>query len=1073
MSILLATASLAQGNTQVKALLVGDPGLTVEFENYLEHYGAKVDSESRLNEDSLLRLDSRDILVLCAPMSSTPIQLSSNEMASILRFVERGGRAYVEYADFPDGTLPGWKIDRKPILNRFEMLAAEVDNPAGSSLAKDDLLEEHNSYLLNFQPPSDARMLLNYGLYLGTYKIAWQLKEDLPSYTVTVDLGSEKEIAGAAQWFGGKNPNYAPDLVRFSTAGEDKKFGSVTEVVYNQFIDGHLKASANLGRVRARYVRVWCQKAKTSPVTDFIKLDGVEVYDAGGRNIAKGCDYRFQTKSSQPDIVHEGALTLGRPPQSFEQDRTYLYGVPAHMGWNTRKWNALAEWRYGKGVLYYSATSLSIFRKHNYRLTARWEDLIRGLSLSLFPENAQPTAAVKWVPLKAYTQPRRWVEPGTPVELRVETAPGATVSASAEGLRLGLSKEVSPGVFIIQFRPDAGEYEISVTSSKSPGSNTAKTKLSVCTRKNMYRRALDRNMQWFMKSGVVNGDDAGGGVKSTIEIGALYAGIAEELPSPYRVDCQSMTGKAFYLYGDLTGEQKWKTRAENLAKLVIAHQFTDPSLARFGGFRWLFEGSDGIYPQDDNNRNADFLAFLWQQTGKQEYLEAALRNIEMLRDTCREDGTLGYFFVSPVFLDTKGRFAMRNVDENPCTPYSFQRFHTGWTSTARNEYLDALKQLIHIYGLAYITPQAIDRMAFGWNTSCDERVYGYAVKYLQKDDPLRDRILNHIIADKQKYLDDPAVKKYGSPIQSGDIDPESLERAFSNDSAVHTFAGEPITDQLYATSWTSYYAWYLYKSASKENTLRKYFESTLDYLVRIQFENPDPRLDGCWMRGFDMENWEYYGTRYDPNYGAYHAYTGWMNSTIATALAWYLLDSDPYAAVGPDRQAEVEAVLSRVRAEVKPSFPREVNYLRGVVLSSNHAPDLGSRSISTITDGIIEGIHEDNLSAGWTVPAGTDDFVLELTADLGRPVDVSRLSVRTGGFDPMCLADAAELYLGSTPDELKPALTEKLASHEGMNWFSFNEQQSRYVRIRLTKHKDPTSSQRLYLGEIQLIGLSE
>ena len=44
------------------------------------------------------------------------------------------------------------------------------------------------------------------------------------------------------------------------------------------------------------------------------------------------------------------------------------------------------------------------------------------------------------------------------------------------------------------------------------------------------------------------------------------------------------------------------------------------------------------------------------------------------------------------------------------------------------------------------------------------------------------------------------------------------------------------------------------------------------------------------MRGFDIENWEYYGANYDPWYGPHSAYTGWSNSFISIALALYLLD---------------------------------------------------------------------------------------------------------------------------------------------------------------------------------------
>ncbi len=117
--------------------------------------------------------------------------------------------------------------------------------------------------------------------------------------------------------------------------------------------------------------------------------------------------------------------------------------------------------------------------------------------------------------------------------------------------------------------------------------------------------------------------------------------------------------------------------------------------------------------------------------------------------------------------------------------------------------------------------------------------------------------------------------------------------AFVNDCGIATDSGEPLTDQLYTTPWYFLEAWRAWKATGDERC-KQLAEGFGDYLVRIQCDQPDPRLAGCWMRGFDVEHWEYYGAPYDPNYGPYSAYTGWMNSIAAQALAWYLLDEPPF-----------------------------------------------------------------------------------------------------------------------------------------------------------------------------------
>jgi predicted P-loop ATPase len=63
------------------------------------------------------------------------------------------------------------------------------------------------------------------------------------------------------------------------------------------------------------------------------------------------------------------------------------------------------------------------------------------------------------------------------------------------------------------------------------------------------------------------------------------------------------------------------------------------------------------------------------------------------------------------------------------------------------------------------------------------------------------------------------------------------------------------------------------------------------------------------------------------------------------------------------------------------------------------------------------------------------------------------------------------LNLGDTKDSLQPVLSTKLASPEGMNWLSFDEHKGRYVKIRLTKRMKSDASGKLFVGEVQLIGL--
>ena len=57
-------------------------------------------------------------------------------------------------------------------------------------------------------------------------------------------------------------------------------------------------------------------------------------------------------------------------------------------------------------------------------------------------------------------------------------------------------------------------------------------------------------------------------------------------------------------------------------------------------------------------------------------------------------------------------------------------------------------------------------------------------------------------------------------------------------------------------------------------------EKLCDFLLNVQITAHDPRLDGGWMRAFDMELGEYFGCAKDIAWGPYSILTGWMTGCI-------------------------------------------------------------------------------------------------------------------------------------------------------------------------------------------------
>ena len=58
------------------------------------------------------------------------------------------------------------------------------------------------------------------------------------------------------------------------------------------------------------------------------------------------------------------------------------------------------------------------------------------------------------------------------------------------------------------------------------------------------------------------------------------------------------------------------------------------------------------------------------------------------------------------------------------------------------------------------------------------------------------------------------------------------------------------------------------------------------FICRIQAVSEDqPYLNGAWLRGFDWELWDYYGSAADSGWGAWSVESGWTCSWISVTLA--------------------------------------------------------------------------------------------------------------------------------------------------------------------------------------------
>jgi hypothetical protein len=336
----------------------------------------------------------------------------------------------------------------------------------------------------------------------------------------------------------------------------------------------------------------------------------------------------------------------------------------------------------------------------------------------------------------------------------------------------------------------------------------------------------------------------------------------------------------------------------------------------------------------------------------------------------------------------------------------------------------------------------------------------YALRYT-RDPALRTRILECVA----QFMADPSVQRWSVPTVAGG----DYLAAFQGDCGIATGNDEPLADLIYVVPWD--FLWLLRAwKATGDEAARQACETVGDALVRMQFDSFDPRLDGCWMRGFDVARGEVYGAPYDPAYGPYSAYTGWMNAIADQALAWYLLEEDPFIAQASEAPG---GVVARARA-LSPRLVSEGANLalgRAYTLSDasegKHADD-GKR----LTDGVIDGHWSDGRSVGWSIPGVGETLQRTMTLDLGQAANVALVTQQygagTGGYNPDDV-----VVSGSVDGEAWVELGRRRLDGRGAALLQLHVSPAarvRYVRFELSKRRMSTVTDFLFVGETAVYG---
>ena len=485
--------------------------------------------------------------------------------------------------------------------------------------------------------------------------------------------------------------------------------------------------------------------------------------------------------------------------------------------------------RYG-GRIIYSGVGMSRFTAKRYRPTAHWEHLLRRIVLFLIPEKMR------------------------------------------------------------------ANYEGKASSIPMPGKETLgekkAPKWSEQERREKYRIALQRNLQWYRSSGVMPDPMGTKGVYEQVHSDIDCFG-RQKVVEWHRPDCNSQSALAFYLAGRALSRNEDQQTGLNIVNFLLSHRFQDmdPDHQTYGFWSWwemksMQKYAEAIYG-DDNSWPVFTLLKLYQMTGRKEYLERGLLTTEALLAT-QGIGGLRHARLNGVELNQKGK-----------EWYARQNWEDAWGGSSPHYGANVLALYFYVYGLtgderylavaeeglSNMIRRYLDESYTEWVTSHTAGHARFLLTlasgfYYSQRTEFRDaleKVCDFLMAHQ---VECGAIQEWDNP---------NRDTYGTAETGVFCENGEPISDQLYCTSFAVLGLWTTYKATGDEIYLDA-FRRLADYLVRIQVQSDDPRTDGGWMRGFDFEHWEYYGASGDIGWGAYAMETGWCNAIIDIALAFYLLN---------------------------------------------------------------------------------------------------------------------------------------------------------------------------------------
>jgi hypothetical protein len=368
-----------------------------------------------------------------------------------------------------------------------------------------------------------------------------------------------------------------------------------------------------------------------------------------------------------------------------------------------------------------------------------------------------------------------------------------------------------------------------------------------------------------------------------------------------RGDCISETAMAFATAGRVLGNEEYTSTAGKLLdyylfqSIATKNEYGNPEHGAYGLIAWGISKYTW-YRVNYGDDNARFLLAAWTTaafTDSDRWDEIMMKSLIALLRTTGQNGFRGSRINLPDFDKNDWEYYFNQEIINPSPHfecYLWACFLWAYDKTGDTLFLDRAKK-----GISKMMELYPDKWKWTNGLAQEKARMILPLSWLVRvEDTAENReMLFTLINDFLKLQDKSgAIREELGEIKMGRYPPPQSNKAYgTTEASLIAQNGDPVSDLLYTTNF-AFLGMHEAAYATKDPKIIQATDKLAEFLCRIQVESKGhPELDGGWMRSFDYERFEHWGSNADHGWGAWAIETGWTQGWITSILALRELDT--------------------------------------------------------------------------------------------------------------------------------------------------------------------------------------